>query len=166
MSEVIPAPEWAERARALAKEGWELIDLAGLDRLRIGPPERRFEIVVQFLHTERRERISLHIAAEGDPPTVPSVADMFPTVNFMEREAFDMYGISFEGHPNLTRILMPDEWEGYPLRKDYGVGKIPVEFVEQPLMQISSVGQAPDALESRAQVDHLGQVIEEEVNAP
>lgn len=105
--------------------------------------------------------MTIHVSAEGDPPTLPSVTSIWPTVNFMEREAYDMFGIFFKGHPNLTRILMPEEWEGYPLRKDYGVGKIAVEFVEQPFMQISAPGQAPKVGESGTTVDRLGQVVEE-----
>ena len=158
---MLPAGEWLERARVLSAEGWVLVDLCGLDRLHLAPTAQRFEVVVQLLHPQRKERKTIHIAAEGDPPTVPSVTDVWPTVNFMEREAFDMFGISFEGHPNLTRILMPEEWEGHPLRKDYGVGKIAVEFVEQPFMQITAPGQAPSVAESGTTVDRLGQVVEE-----
>ena len=99
----------------------------------------------------------LHIVTEGDPPTVPSIVEVWPTANFMEREAFDMFGISFDGHPNLTRILMPEEWEGYPLRKDYGVGKVPIEFIPQPYLQLDSPGQAPDTEEAHVSVDDLGQ---------
>jgi NADH-quinone oxidoreductase subunit C len=64
---------------------------------------------------------------EGDP-VVASLFDLFPGTEAMEREAFDMFGISFADHPDLTRILMPEDWVGHPLRKDYEIGRIPVQF--------------------------------------
>jgi NADH-quinone oxidoreductase subunit C len=149
--------EWLDRARALKDDGWRLMDLAGLDTLGLEGFEKRFEVVVQMIHPERKERATIHVMADGDPATAPSVADVWPGANFMEREAYDMFGIIFDGHPNLTRILMPDEWEGYPLRKDYGLGKVPVEFTPQPFLQIESPGQAPSPLEAHAEVDELGQ---------
>jgi NADH:ubiquinone oxidoreductase subunit C len=170
----IKAAQWMGRARELEADGWELVDLCGVDRVgllttaRSRPPDaagvgfleasdERFEVVVQLLHRQRRERHSVHVLAGGEPPTVPSIVEVWPTANFMEREAFDMFGIRFEGHPNLTRILMPDEWEGYPLRKDYGVGKVPVEFIPQPFLQIDAPGQAPEGEEAGAELDRLGQ---------
>ena len=152
----IAAALWGERARELKRDGWAAVDLCGVDRLSIGGPSR-FEVVVQLLHTERRSRMTVHVAAGDDDPEVPSVTDVWPAVNAMEREAFDMFGIRFAGHPNLTRILMPDEWEGHPLRKDYGVGKVPVEFVPQPLMQIDAPGQSPRGGDAGVVVDALGQ---------
>jgi NADH-quinone oxidoreductase subunit C len=149
-----------ERARALHADGWQLMDLAGVDRLRLVAPDPRFEIVVQLINHESKQRATVHVPVDGDPPTVPSITEVWPTANFMEREAFDMFGITFEGHPGLTRILMPDAWEGHPLRKDYGVGKVPVEFIEQPLLQIDGPGQAPSAGTS-SHLDHLGQVVGE-----
>jgi NADH:ubiquinone oxidoreductase subunit C len=184
----LTADSWAERARVLAAEGWWLIDLCGLDRMSLAhslvsahpaegagaafldagpadtelPHERRFEIVVQLINHDRKERRTIHVIAPDDPPTVPSVTDVWPTAGFLEREAFDMFGIRFEGHEGLKRILMPDDWEGYPLRKDYGVGKVPIEFVGQPMLQIDAPGQSPGGREARREVDSLGQPAEEE----
>ena len=162
MTETIDAGEWLERARQLDAEGWQLIDLTGLDRLRLEPPEPRFEVVVQLIHHRDKLRRTLHITAEGDPPTIPSVTSLWPLADFFERECFDMFGTIFEGHPNLTRILMPEEWEGHPLRKDYGVGKIPIEFIPQPLLQVGGPNQSPRASGTGQQLDRLGQVIPEE----
>ncbi|CAN5491647.1 hypothetical protein BH18ACT16_BH18ACT16_09060 [soil metagenome] len=167
----ISSDDWPAEARSLHKEGWQLRDLCGMDRsgLAITPvgkssgagfaqdADDRFEVVVQLLHDARKERRTLHVTAPGDPPTMPSVAEVWPTADFMEREAFDLLGIRFDGHPNLTRILMPDDWEGHPLRKDYGVGKVPVEFVPQPFLQIDAPGQAPEKVEAGRDVDRLGQ---------
>jgi NADH-quinone oxidoreductase subunit C len=150
------AENWPERAAELKEDGWQFLDLCGVDRLGLGGPER-FEIVCQFLHFKKKERRTIHVLAEGDPPMVPSITPIWPAANFFEREAFDMFGIKFEGHPNLTRILMPDEWEGYPLRRDYGVGKVTIDFVPQPFLQIDATGQAPDAQEAGKEVDRLGQ---------
>ena len=152
----IAGTEWAERARSLKDEGWLLLDLTGLDRLGLGG-EPRFEVVVQLLNPERRERRTIHVTAEGDPPKVASVVEQWPTARFMERETFDMFGIVFDGHEGLSRILMPDEWEGHPLRKDYGVGKVPIEFVPQPFMQVHSPGQSSESDEAEREVDRLGQ---------
>ena len=151
----IGSDEWAARARALRDEGWALRGYCGVDRLGLGGP--RFEMVAHLLHRSERKRQIVHVSAEGEPPTLPSVVETWPTANWMEREAFDMFGIVFEGHPDLTRILMPDEWEGHPLRKDYGVGKIPIDFIAQPLLQIDAPGQAPGSREAHAAVDALGQ---------
>ena len=149
--------EWLERARRLKAEGWLLMDLCGVDRVGLPNGRSRFEVVAQLLHTSSKQRRCVHVAAEGGHPTVPSVTSIWPTANFMEREAFDMFGIHFEGHPNLRRILMPEDWEGHPLQKDYGVGKMQVEFVPQPFLQIESPGQAPNRDEAGAEVDDLGQ---------
>jgi NADH-quinone oxidoreductase subunit C len=88
----------------------------------------RFEVVVGLLSHERRERLRLRVQVPADDPTCPSLFDVHPGVEALEREVFDLYGIRFDDHPDLTRILMPEDWEGYPLRKDYPVGAIPVQF--------------------------------------
>ena len=155
MEDRLTAGEWNARARALGDEGWWLVDLCGVDRLGIGGD--RFEVVVQLLHLSDKRRTTLYVVPEGEPPALPSVVEVWPAADFMEREAYDMFGIAFEGHPNLTRIFMPDEWEGHPLRKDYGVGKVPVEFIPQPLLQIEAPGQSPNTEDADHDVDDLGQ---------
>ena len=161
--EWVQPDQWRERAVRLKEEGWQVLDLCGLDAMSLGF-DHRFEAVVQLLHHGTRERRTIHAIASGEPPTTPSVADLWPTVRFMEREAFDLVGIVFEGHENLTRIMLPDEWEGHPLRKDYGVGKVAIEFIPQPFLQIDSPGQSTMKGESKAKLDRLGQVIEESDN--
>jgi NADH-quinone oxidoreductase subunit C len=90
-------------------------------------PER-FEVVVNLLSMRDRKRLRLRVQVPGDDPVVPSLFDVHPGTEAMEREVFDMFGIAFDGHPDLTRILMPEDWVGHPLRKDYSVGAIPVQF--------------------------------------
>jgi NADH:ubiquinone oxidoreductase subunit C len=158
-TEWLAAGEWRARAERLLNEGWLLSDLAGVDTLGLEGREPRFEIVVQFLKIESKDRVMIHVAAEGDPPTVPSITRLWRGANFFEREAYDMFGIVFEGHPNLTRILMPDEWEGYPLRKDYGVGKVVVDFKPQPFVQIQTQGQDTPSIAAGRKLDRLGQPV-------
>ena len=157
--EVIDRGEWLERARSLRADGWWLATLTALDRLSLGGDGggQRFEVVVQVLHHSRKQRRSIHVPAEGEPPSVPSVVNIWPNARFHEREVFDLMGIHFEGHDDITRIMLPDEWEGHPLRKDYGVGKVTVEFLPQPLLQIDAPGQGTSALDAGTSVDRLGQ---------
>jgi len=82
--------------------------------------EKRFEVVLNLYSFAKNERLRVKVRA-GEGEQVPSVAGVWPTANWLEREAFDMFGIIFAGHPNLTRILLPDQWQGYPLRKDYDI---------------------------------------------
>lgn len=157
-AEVIDAADWQARAQELKRQGWWLADLCGLDTVGLrAAPGGRFHVVVHLLKHSRKERLRLHVAAAGEPPTVPSVTQLWPTADFMEREAFDMFGIHFEGHPNLTRLMMPEGWEGHPLRKDYGVGKVAIQFKDQPLLQIESPGQDPSSAAAGREVDELGQ---------
>ncbi len=85
------------------------------------PAEPRFEIVYHLLSIAKKQRIRLKVALNSDETVVESVVPVFPSANFFEREIFDLFGIRFSGHPNLKRILMPEDWEGHPLRKDYPV---------------------------------------------
>ena len=93
-----------------------LSDITTVDRF---PLEPRFEVNYQLLSIDLAERLRLKVKLSGGDPVVPSVVPIWPTADWHERENFDLFGIRFEGHPNLRRILMPEEWEGHPLRKDY-----------------------------------------------
>jgi NADH:ubiquinone oxidoreductase subunit C len=92
----------------------------------------RFEVVANYLSHPRNRRLRTICEVPGDAPNLASITDLYPGVNFAEREAFDLYGIEFEGHPNLVRILMPDDWIGYPLRKDDAPARVPVTFKGDP----------------------------------
>ena len=91
--------------------------------------ERQFDVVWVLYSFPRNERVRVKTQI-GDGESVPSVAAMWPTANWLERETFDMFGIRFEGHPDLKRILLPDGWKGHPLRKDYGIIQQDQEWVQ------------------------------------
>lgn len=93
-----------------------------------GLAPERFEVVYHFLRHADHDRVRLRVQVPEDDATLPSLFDRYPGTEAMEREAFDMFGVVFEGHPDLTRILMPEDWVGHPLRKDYSSGRIPVQF--------------------------------------
>jgi NADH:ubiquinone oxidoreductase subunit C len=93
----------------------------------------RFEVVANFLSHPRNRRLRAICEVPDVEPSVPSITPVYPGMNFAEREVYDLYGIAFEGHPDLTRILMPDDWVGYPLRKDDPPARIPVVFKEDPM---------------------------------
>jgi NADH-quinone oxidoreductase subunit C len=97
-----------------------------------GVAPERFEIVVNLLSLSLRQRVRIRVQVPEADPVVDSLFEVYPGTEAMEREAYDMMGVVFTGHPDLTRILMPEEWEGHPLRKDYGVGRVPVQFKEAP----------------------------------
>lgn len=88
----------------------------------------RFRVVYHVLSPARRERLRLKVPVSEENAVVPSLVEIWPGVNYFEREVYDMFGITFEGHPNLKRILMPEDWDGHPLRKDYPLGYEPVAF--------------------------------------
>ncbi len=89
---------------------------------------QRLHVVYHLLSMTYRRRIRLEVALDVDDPHVPSVVEVYPTADWQERETWDMFGVVFDGHPALTRILMPDDWDGHPQRKDYPLGGIPVEY--------------------------------------
>src|SRR5437867_9867841 len=94
--------------------------------------EKRFDVVLNLYSFAKNERLRVKARA-GDGEEVPSLHGVWPTANWLEREAFDMFGIVFAGHPNLTRILLPDEWQGYPLRKDYDIIEQDTSWVKDNL---------------------------------
>jgi NADH-quinone oxidoreductase subunit C len=119
--------EWEPFARAAKETGFEVCsDVTAVDWLRQRP--ERYEVVASLVSIRHQLRLRMITTAGREDPTVASLTPIWPGAGYGEREAYDMFGIHFEGHPDLTRILMPDDWEGYPLRKDYGVGSVPVQF--------------------------------------
>jgi NADH-quinone oxidoreductase subunit C len=85
------------------------------------PSSPRFQLSYHIVSHTYKERIRLRVLVAGDAPSVETITSVWPAANFYEREVFDLFGIRFEGHPDLRRIMMPDEWQGHPLRKDYPV---------------------------------------------
>ena len=92
------------------------------------PAEPRFGVHYEMLNRERVERIRVKAMLPAEGPEIDSVTDLFPTANFQEREAFDFFGVVFRGHPELTRILLPEDYVGWPQRRDFPVGGEPVTF--------------------------------------
>jgi len=95
-----------------------LSDVTCVDRY---PSEPRFEVIYHLLSIPRRERVRLKVRLEGESPVVESVTAVWPAANYFEREVYDLFGVRFTGHPYLRRLLMPEDWQGHPLRKDYPV---------------------------------------------
>ena len=109
----------AERCQADAKLQFNLLsDATCVDRY---PVEPRFELNYQLVSIPRRDRVRLQVRLSGDDPVVDSLVPVWPGANWLEREIFDLFGIRFTGHPDLRRILLPEDWEGHPLRRDYPV---------------------------------------------
>ena len=126
--------EYKELVESLHSENYEMmVDLTVVDWFRKKEP--RFEVVVQFLSISKNQRKTIKVFVDDEELSIPSITDIYPSANFYEREAFDMFGINFLEHPDLTRILMPDDWNGHPLRKNYGSGRIPVQFKNAPKVE-------------------------------
>ena len=124
----------------LKRDGYEMCaDLCAADylthtdrRLPDGIEAERFEVVVDLLSLSLHRRLRVRVQVPESDPAVATMFDLWPGSEAMEREVYDLMGIRFDRHPDLTRILMPEDWEGHPLRKDYAVGRIPVQFKESP----------------------------------
>ena len=107
-------------------EPWtRLMSVHGCDYL---PDEPRLGVHYQLLSMERADRLNVKTRLGVDGARVPSVVDLFPTADFQEREVYDMFGVEFDGHPDLRRILMPEDYEGFPQRRDFPMGGEPVLF--------------------------------------
>ncbi|MPR00578.1 NADH-quinone oxidoreductase subunit C [Modestobacter sp. I12A-02628] len=106
--------------------------VSGVDYLDSGGPDvsevLRLHVVLHLTSMTYRRRVRLEVAVSAEDPHLPSVTGVYPTADWHERETWDMFGIVFDGHPALTRILMPDDWDGHPQRKDYPLGGVPVEY--------------------------------------
>jgi len=130
----VPADSIRDALAALRSDGYRLLTfLTCVDHLADSSREfpARFEIVYQLRDLENLKQIRVRAFLDGDPPRIDSVHDIFPPANWDERETYDLFGIVFNDHPDLTRILMPDDWVGHPLRRDYPVGGETVEFSEE-----------------------------------
>lgn len=131
---------YLEVMRALVDEGYAMcVDLTAVDYLNYmdrplpaGVVAERFEVVVNLLDITRRRRIRARVQVPEVDASLPTLFDLHPGTEAMEREVFDMFGIAFADHPDPSRILMPEDWIGHPLRKDYEVGSIPVQFKGAP----------------------------------
>jgi NADH-quinone oxidoreductase subunit C len=123
----VPVEEWEGFARAARDAGFELCsDVTAVDWMRNRP--ERYEVVANLVSISHKTRLRMVTSVGREEPSVASLTPIWPGAGYAEREVYDMFGIDFEGHPDLTRILMPDDWEGHPLRKDFGVGSVPVQF--------------------------------------
>jgi len=133
--------EYVAQVQSLHEDGYLMcLDITAVDYLthpgRIDLPEgvvcERFEVVVNLINHRERARVRLRIQVPEQDAVLPSLYELHPGSEAMEREVFDMFGIRFDGHPDLTRILMPEDWDGHPLRKDASSGRIPVQFKGAP----------------------------------
>jgi NADH-quinone oxidoreductase subunit C len=128
--------EYLDTVKGLVDDGYTMcVDLTGVDYLERpgrelpdGMVAERFEVVVNLLDMRGRRRIRLRVQVPEADAVLPTLFDVYPGTEAMEREVFDMFGVEFTDHPDLTRILMPEDWIGHPLRKDYEIGRIPVQF--------------------------------------
>jgi NADH-quinone oxidoreductase subunit C len=115
----IARDEIRETAKVVRDSGFNFLeDVTAVDWY---PTEPRFQVTYHILSHSLKQRIRLRVFLHSDDPVIDSITPDWPSANFYEREVYDLFGVRFVGHPNLRRIMMPDEWEGHPLRKDYPV---------------------------------------------
>ena len=130
-------------ALSLLKEDWGfdlLVDLTCVDYLHYRGAEARFGLVYLLASVETAERITIRVFLDESRLQVATATGLWSGADWLEREVWDMYGVVFAGHPDLSRILMPEDWDGHPLRKDDGVGAIPVQFKGAGYQFFSIVG--------------------------
>ena len=136
-----PVDRWLETVAACRDDGFCMaIDVAAVDYsahpgrtdLPPGVEPERFEVVASLISHASGRRVRLRTQVSEHDPVVPSLFDLFPGTEAMEREAWDLVGVAFYGHPDPTRILLPEDWEGHPLRRDVAMGRIPVQFRDAP----------------------------------
>jgi NADH-quinone oxidoreductase subunit C len=134
------APQYLELITALRDDGYDMcMDLTAVDylthparRVADGVDPERFEVVVSLVSSEQHSRLRVRCQVPAHDAALPTLFELWPGTEALEREVYDLMGVRFDGHPDLTRILMPEDWEGHPLRKDYSVGRIPVQFKGAP----------------------------------
>jgi NADH-quinone oxidoreductase subunit C len=125
---------------ALREKGFRF--LASVHGVDYHPEEPRLGVHYELLDMERADRLTVKLRVHTDAPNVPSVVEDWPTANHQEREVYDMFGVVFEGHPNLRRILMPEDYEGHPQRRDFPIGGEPILFtVDEAAGSDYTVGQ-------------------------
>ncbi|MEY2398441.1 MAG: NADH-quinone oxidoreductase subunit [Actinomycetota bacterium] len=128
--------EYVSKVKEYKDAGFNMcIDVTAVDylthpgrTLAEGVEPERFELVVALLNMSEATRVRIRVQIPGDEPHAPTLFELYPGTEAMEREVYDMLGIVFDDHPDLTRILMPEDWEGHPLRKDYEDVRVPVQF--------------------------------------
>jgi NADH-quinone oxidoreductase subunit C len=123
---IVSPPKIREVLAHLTGRGYTF--LASLHGVDYYPEEPRLGVLYEMLDMERVDRISVKARVSTEAPHIPSVIDMFPGANYPEREVFDMFGVVFDEHPDLRRILMPEDYEGFPQRRDFPIGGEPVLF--------------------------------------
>jgi len=134
----LPRVEYLSFVSDLRRQGFEVCaDLTAVDYLDVEerplPKEikpERFEVVVNLLSISQARRVRLRVQVPENDPWIDSIFRQYPGSEAMEREVYDLFGILFRGHPDLTRILLPEGWEGHPLRKDYAPQRVPLQFME------------------------------------